>query len=99
MREKLKMSASWTFGLTLLFAAGMFMGGSRPEVSAQTEVLVQGRYLLIDKSKDNDARHYLIFDTQSGTLREWTGTPEGSVYTYEFDTPREIKLNATAIRR
>lgn len=83
----------------ILFCAGLFMGGSRPAVSAQTEVLVQGRYIFVDKSNETDPRHYLMFDTQSGVLREWTEEPDMSVYTYEFDSPKEIRVNTTSIRR
>ena len=99
MRAKAKRVTMWAIGLTVLFAAGMFMGGSRPAVSAQTDVLIQGRYLFVDKSSETDPRHYLIFDTQDGVLREWSDENDSVVYTYEFDSPRDIQLNTTTVRR
>jgi hypothetical protein len=99
MREKAKKTALWTIALTVLFGAGMFMGGGGPSASAQTDILVQGRFIFIDKSNEKDPRHYLMFDTQSGTLREWTQEPDMAVYLYEFDSPKEIKVNTTSIRR
>lgn len=99
MRAKAKRVSMWAAGVVALFVAGMFMGGSRPAVSAQTDVLVQGQYLFIDKSSETNPRHYLVFDTKSGTLREWTDEPSAEVYTYDFDNPREIRVNSTAIRR
>jgi hypothetical protein len=85
--------------MALLFAAGMFMGGSRSAVSAQTDVLLQGRYVFVDKSDDTDPRHYLIFDAQTGVLKEWSDHPDSLVYTYEFDSPRDIRLSTTTVRR
>jgi hypothetical protein len=99
MRAKAKRISMWAAGIVALLAAGMFMGGSRPAVSAQTEVLVQGRYIFMDKSDESHPRHYLIFDTQDGSLREWTEEPSAEVYTYDFSSPREIKVNSTAVRR
>jgi hypothetical protein len=89
----------WAAGLTALFVAGMFMGGSRPAASAQTEVLVQGQFIFIDKSTEQHPRHYLMFDTQSGVLKEWVEEPAAETLTYEFASPREIKVNSTAVRR
>ncbi len=99
MRAKAKRMTVWAVGLALLFGAGLMLGGSRPAASAQTEVLVQGRYILIDKSDETNARHYIIFDTQNGILREWSDRPDSEVYTYEFDAPKEIKLSTTVVRR
>ena len=99
MRQKAKRVSMWAAGVVALFVAGMLMGGSRPAVSAQTDVLVQGQYIFIDKSSETNPRHYLVFDTQSGTLREWTDEPTPEVYTYEFNEPREIRVNSTAMRR
>jgi len=99
MRTKAKRMAMWGIGLAILFGAGMLMGGSRTPVGAQTDVLVQGQYLFIDKSTDRDPRHYLMFDTQNGVLREWIEEPDSIVYTYEFDKSRDIQLTTTTVRR
>lgn len=99
MRQKAKRFSIWAAAAVALLAAGMLMGGARPAVSAQTEVLVQGQFVFIDKSSETNPRHYLVFDTQSGTLREWTDEPSAEVYTYEFNEPRDIRVNSTAIRR
>ncbi len=99
MRAKAKRVSMWAAGIAALFAAGMILGGSRAGVSAQTEVHLQGRYVLIDKSTETNPRHYLMFDSQNGVLREWTGDPASEVFSYEFQSPREIKVGSTAIRR
>ena len=99
MRAKAKRVTVWAVGLAVLFAAGLFLGGTRPTVSAQTDVLVQGRYIFVDKSNETNPRHYMIFDTQDGILKEWTEHPSTEVYTYEFQSPKDIKLSTTTVRR
>lgn len=99
MKAKAKRMSLGAIAILAVFAMGLVFGKTRPTVSAQTEVLVQGRYVIIDKTKDRGGSHYVMFDTQNGVLREWSGIENGTVTTFEFNDPREVVVSQTAIRR
>ncbi len=99
MKAKAKRMTWWALGIVAVFAAGLHFGNNRPAVRAQTEVLVQGRYIVLDKTRESGRSQYAVFDTQSGVLREWTGDPEGTVITFDFDDPDDIIVDDTSIRR
>lgn len=99
MKAKAKRMSWWALGILAVFAMGLYFGGGRPAASAQTELHVEGRYVILDKTLEEGPGRYAIFDTESGVLREWTGQRDGTVVTYSFRDPEDIIVNDTSVRR